>query len=235
MRPSLSQTQYAGLSCLAKKVPSADQCVVVLHGYGANEQDFAPLSEWMKLKQEVSWIFPRAPHPLSMAMGIESYAWFPIDVEALEQAMQTGQYRQFSIDKMPGFLEARQTLENFVEQLPFDPDKIHLGGFSQGAMLATELALCAKEGPRSLSILSGSFIKGLEWSEKMKNKKSLAVFQSHGRSDPILSFEQARQLNQELENAGAQTEFLAFDGAHECPPPVIEAWARFLNSQICRQ
>jgi phospholipase/carboxylesterase len=60
------------------------------------------------------------------------------------------------------------------------------------------------------------------------------VFQSHGRLDPLLPFESAVALRGLLEEGGAQVDFVAFDGAHEIPPLVVDRLASFLRARFSR-
>ena len=68
------------------------------------------------------------------------------------------------------------------EGLP--PDRVFLGGFSQGAMLACDTVLRSPRAFAGLLILSGSIIAQREWEERWPARKGLPVFQSHGTDDP---------------------------------------------------
>jgi phospholipase/carboxylesterase len=55
------------------------------------------------------------------------------------------------------------------------------------------------------------------------------VLQSHGRSDPVLSFPIAEMLRQELTNAGLAVEFVAFNGGHGIPNGAVESLAKLVT------
>jgi phospholipase/carboxylesterase len=105
-----------------------------------------------------------------------------------------------------------------------------LGGFSQGAMLTTDVTLRLEEPPLGLGILSGSLISRPEWSERAPRRAGLLVFQSHGRQDPILPFDVAERLHRLLSDAGLKAEFLPFNGPHAIPMAALTALARWLES-----
>ncbi len=103
-----------------------------------------------------------------------------------------------------------------------------LGGFSQGAMLATDVALRLEEAPAGLIIWSGTLISEPEWRKRAPARRGLGVFQSHGRQDPLLPFLRAVALRDLLIEAGLEVDFLAFDGEHTIPLEALERTADFL-------
>lgn len=230
---SLEDARYGGLHCLEKKPSSYEATIVVLHGYGASETDFAPIANFMNLESPVRWIFPRAPLSIALAPGLTGYAWFPIDVAALDEAIRTQSFRDFEVEKMSGFHQAVEALTDFLKEAEVERQNLILSGFSQGAMLATELAL-QEEPLRALSILSGTYVKGLNWKERASRKSQLPIFQTHGRSDPILPYSSAEALYRDFLNAGCQIQFHGFEGGHELPPPLLSVWAQFLEKHSRR-
>src|SRR5205823_8524787 len=60
-------------------------------------------------------------------------------------------------------------------------DRFLLGGFSQGAMLTTDVALRLKKSPAGLAILSGALINENEWRPLVQEPGPLAILQRHGK------------------------------------------------------
>ena len=79
-------------------------------------------------------------------------------------------------------------------------------------------------------ILSGTPVNLDVWKAGMAAKRGMPVFQSHGQNDPLLSFQAAEQLRDEMREAGLSTEWVPFRGAHEIPMPVLEGLSRFLSA-----
>jgi phospholipase/carboxylesterase len=104
-----------------------------------------------------------------------------------------------------------------------------LGGFSQGAMLATDVTLRAERPPAALVILSGSLIARDEWLASMPARAGLPVLQSHGRADPVLAYDVAEELRDELVKAGLSVEFQAFNGGHGIPNGVVDSLGRLMG------
>ena len=121
---------------------------------------------------------------------------------------------------------ARESIVRMLDAI--DPaERIVLGGFSQGSMLALDVALRTKRPLAGLVILSGTLLARDEWIPLMPTRKGLRVFQSHGTEDPILPFTIAEGLRSALTDAGMNVTFTKFRGGHGIGPEVIRdlnAW-----------
>ena len=109
-----------------------------------------------------------------------------------------------------------------------------LGGFSQGAMLATDVALRLDEPPAGLVIFSGTLVNEAEWAARAPRRAGLGVLQSHGRQDPLLPFDNAVALRDLLAGAGLAVDFFAFDGGHALPPDALLRLGAFLAARLPR-
>jgi phospholipase/carboxylesterase len=105
-----------------------------------------------------------------------------------------------------------------------------LGGFSQGAMIATDLALRLEEPPAALVVLSGAPVGEAEWEKRAPARAGLRVLQTHGRQDPVLPFAFGEAVRDLLHTAGLEVEFLPFDGGHGVPPEALAALATLLSA-----
>jgi phospholipase/carboxylesterase len=208
---------------------------VLLHGFGAPGGDLVPLARELAVDPSVRFCFPAAPHLLESGVSAEQAgrAWWQIDMVELQRAVMLGDYEALTSRVPAGLSEARAAVQRMLAALERDhgvtPAKLVLGGFSQGAMLATDVTLHADHPPAALVILSGSLIAKPDWLPRMKARAGLPVLQSHGRADPILSYQLAEQLRDALNAAGAQVEFHAFNGGHGIPGSVIEALGPLLD------
>lgn len=214
----------------AIEVPSSDPdalTVVCLHGYGADMRDLAPLAGELETKRPISWLFPDAPEVLDWG----GRAWFPIDVAAFEQSQRTGAARDLSLREPPGMEWAREELQRFIRELDKPWDKIVLMGFSQGAMLAVDLALRAESPPAGVAILSGTLVDKKTVAQLAPAKKGLPFFQSHGSVDPILGFAEARSLEKALVEAGWRGQLRRFEGGHAIPAETLEGLKGWLEKR----
>ncbi|MFP5490099.1 MAG: alpha/beta hydrolase [Bacteriovoracia bacterium] len=209
---------------------STDAAVVLLHGYGADMNDLAPLRRFLDPESKWHWYFPNGPVRVPFGGMWEGRAWFPIDMVELEKAMREGRHRMFADKRPPEFVEALSLMSEEVRQLQKKHSQVVLGGFSQGAMLATHLA--AHLHPAALVILSGTLLDraGLEAAVA---PDGIPFFQSHGDADPLLSLAQAKDLYQVLESKKWQGLWAPFRGGHEIPAPILQTLNNFLR-QILR-
>lgn len=210
--------------------------LVLMHGYGAPGDDLVPLARQLAVDSSVRFCFPAAPHLLELGMPAEASgrAWWQIDMVELQRAVMLGDYETLTTRVPEGLTEARTALQGLLAALERDhgvtPERLVLGGFSQGAMLATDVTLHAERAPAALVILSGSLIARNEWLPRMKARAGLRVLQSHGRADPVLSYELAEKLRDELTQAGLQVAFVAFNGGHGIPNGVIVELSKLLGT-----
>ena len=110
--------------------------------------------------------------------------------------------------------------------------RVLLGGFSQGAMLATDVALRLEEAPLGLVALSGTLLVEDVWAPKAKARAGLHVFQTHGRNDPILSFLAATWLHELFVSSGMQVELHPFDGGHTIHPDAMVKLGEFIARRV---
>lgn len=214
----------------AVEFPCADPkalTVVCLHGYGADMRDLAPLAPEVPAGRPLRWIFPDGPEVLDWG----GKAWFPIDVAAFEQSQRTGAARDLSLREPPGMEWAREELQRFIKELDKPWDKIVLMGFSQGAMLAVDLALRAESAPAGVAILSGTLVDKKTVAQLAPAKKGMPFFQSHGSVDPILGFAEARALEKALVEAGWRGQLRRFEGGHAIPAETLDGLKGWLEKR----
>jgi phospholipase/carboxylesterase len=138
----------------------------------------------------------------------------------------------FSSNKPESLDKVRNDLMNMVAELKVPWSKIFLGGFSQGAMMATDLYLHAPEPPAGLLLLSGALINKEELKPLIENRQGEKFFQCHGKNDQVLMMKSARQLESFLNAGGMKGGCLEFPGGHEIPPQMLQKAGDYLNAQI---
>ena len=125
---------------------------------------------------------------------------------------------------------ARATLCRFLDELrtEFPGLPLVLGGFSQGAMLACDAVLCARQAVSGLVMLSSSRIAFSEWLANREALSGLPVLLSHGQHDTDLAFAAGEALRDFHSDSHAHVTWQPFDGGHEIPLIVWRALRRFL-------
>ncbi|ABZ95968.1 Esterase [Leptospira biflexa serovar Patoc strain 'Patoc 1 (Ames)'] len=206
--------------------------VVLFHGYGASAFDLFPIHEVLVTDQKFNWVFPHGHLSIPLMPGYSGRAWFPIDMAALEEAIAKNDFRNFADKDPEGMDIARASTYLMLDALGVPWNQLILGGFSQGAMLATDITLRNELTPKGLMILSGALVNESLWKELAPKKSNLRFFQSHGEYDPILGYASAKKLEKLLRNSGLLGEFISFGGGHEIPAPVVQGISRYLNSLL---
>jgi phospholipase/carboxylesterase len=208
--------------------------VVLMHGFGASGEDLVPLWRVLSVPRGTRFVFPAAPLTLSGdGSSFDSRAWWMIDVVALDRAIREGRERDLAAEIPDGLEEARALVRGALDAIEAElrppAGALVLGGFSQGAMLALDVALADPRPLAGVAILSGTLLAESVWVPRMRGRAGLRVFQSHGTMDPLLPYRAAEALRHRLAAAGVEVEFLSFRGGHEIPPRVLDGLGAFLQ------
>lgn len=212
--------------------------VILCHGFGAPGNDLVPLVDELIAVEpalaSMRFYVPAAPISLGNTGWGDARAWWPINLPTVArfQAGDPTALREFSKAEPHGMPLARQALLKLVNEVSTQTKlplgRVMLGGFSQGAMLATDVALRLEEAPLGLVVLSGTLLLEDVWGPKARARAGLRVFQTHGRADPILAFVAAGWLRELLVQSGMQVEFEPFDGGHTIDPHAPKQLAKFI-------
>ena len=127
--------------------------VVLSHGFGAPGEDLVGLAGELvhvapALSKSVRWVFPAAPLSLAELGYPGGRAWWHLDLERLVAGRDWSTY---VLEVPEGLPKARRMYLALLEELQAGTkvplSRTVLGGFSQGAMLATDVALRLEEPP----------------------------------------------------------------------------------------
>ena len=181
--------------------------LLLLHGYGSNEEDlfsFAP-----ELPDDSYVISVRAPYDLQPY----GHAWYAIHFDADENKFSDNVQAKQSVELIAGFIE------EVVKQYPIDAKNVTLIGFSQGAILSYATALTYPEKISKVVALSGYFNQEI-LPEVIDTKaiSHLKFFVSHGSVDQVIPVEWARKAKPALENLGLEVEYQEYPIGHGVSP-----------------
>lgn len=206
--------------------------VILLHGYGADMTDLASLAGVLQAPKGTNWVFPNGHLKIPTSPHTEGRGWFPISISELERTMAAGGGIDLSQIVPPGLKKSRETILHLIKELGVPLERLVIGGFSQGGMLATDVALHLPTPPRGLAILSGTLVNNDQWRELAVKHKGFEFFQSHGRHDSVLSFAMAQKLETMLRESGWVGRLQAFEGAHEIPSEVLIQLGAYLRRRL---
>jgi phospholipase/carboxylesterase len=202
---------------------------VLLHGYGSSPERWMPFTTSIAFSIGGRFVFPRGPETTVPPDGpLDGRAWWRID---LASYIQPGRkLPDLSAAQPPGLERSAALVHTLLRDLSWSPGgRVVLGGFSQGAMVASQLAFESNDDLAALVLLSGTIVDERTWRRDYSRRRGLPVFVSHGRRDDILPFEAADRFRRELEAAGLRVTWVPFDGGHDVPEEVVVALNAFLK------
>lgn len=198
--------------------------VILFHGYGADAADLASLSDAIPLAKDCNWLFPNGHLSVPIGPGWTGRAWWNIRMDEL-----TVDWRERRPPEMDAAVDKAMKM---ISSMKFAWSDIILGGFSQGAMLATELFLKAPQNPAGLICLSGTLLSQSHWAQHIANRQSCKVFMSHGEGDQILPHKGSVMLQKFFEENQIDVQFVSFRGGHEIPMQVIEKMKSYISERL---
>lgn len=224
------------LDCLLITPPDGRTAAlaVLCHGYGAPGDDLVPLAgDILGGADGIALLFPAAPLSLAAEGMPGGRAWWLLD----RARLQTGSpfdAEELAQQEPAGSAEAAGRLCTAVnecaERLRLDPQRVVIGGFSQGAMVAADCAFRSGLAWGGLCLLSGAPLRLAAWRREAEALAGRPVLQTHGRLDPILPFAGALAVRNTLSTAGLVVDFRPFIGGHTIPPEALSALPGFLRS-----
>ena len=184
-----------------------DHLLVVLHGWGANYEDFVPCAKMLNLPG-FGYFFPNAPFEHFQVPG--GRAWY-----ALES-------KEFT-----GLEQSRAKLINWLQSLESNTgvplERTIMAGFSQGGAMTLDVG--ATLPLTAICSLSGYLHYQPQDREKVNFPPVLIV---HGKQDPVVPVQAAQQARDELTKIGASVQYQEFDMGHEVQPAALQLLRQFI-------
>ncbi len=218
------------LECLVQK-NNAEKAVITLHGFGANMHDLAPIADAINSHKSFDWYNPDAPLKAFDSPFFPSKAWFPIAIEKFE-ALENGQSFEslFTPEMVQAMNRATEMVCELCEYLRPKYKQLFLGGFSQGSMVALDVATELNWKPDGLFLLSSAPNRLSKWKNQIEQLKDINCLQTHGTMDPVLPYSWASELKDFL-SVHTKYQFQDFAGGHEIPLSIIHLLGEFLNGR----
>ncbi len=194
--------------------------LVLIHGYGSNEQDLFSFAS--ELPDEYYIVSARAPYDIQYG----SYAWYAINFDADQNKFSENDQARSSRDLIAQFIE------ELTANYPIDPQNVTLIGFSQGAILSYAVALSHPEKVQRVVAMSGYLNTEILEENYLKNSFSnLKIFTSHGAVDQVIPVEWGRKAKPFLENLGINTTYKEYPIGHGVSPQNFYDFKNWLLSK----
>jgi phospholipase/carboxylesterase len=181
--------------------------LLLLHGYGSNEEDLFSFAS--ELPEEYYVVSARAPYDLMYG----SYAWYAINFDADQNKFSDMEQGKMSRDLIADFIDV------LIAKYPIDANNITLIGFSQGSILSYAVALSYPEKVQRLVAMSGYLNTEMATDNFQKNDFSnLKIFASHGKVDQVIPVEWARKTEPALTALGIPIVYKEYPIGHGVAP-----------------
>ena len=205
--------------------PGPRAAVILLHGLGADGNDFVSIVQELELGEvgPVRFVFPHAPViPVTINGGYRMRAWYDI----------LGTETQLREDEA-GLRQSQASIEALLEREKargIPADRIVLAGFSQGCAMALLTGLRHRERLAGIVGLSGYLpLAQTTEAERSDANRLTPVFLAHGRQDSMIVIDRARASLDALRTLGVQVEWHEYPMAHSvCMEEIgdLGAWLR---------
>ncbi|MEM8764207.1 MAG: alpha/beta fold hydrolase [Bacteroidota bacterium] len=198
------------------ETPSA--AIIMLHGYGSNEEDLFSFASELPKKYTVLSV--QAPYRLEPF----GQAWYAINFDAEQGKWSDDVQAKESRDKISVFIDEA------IEAYQLDVGNVTLLGFSQGTILSYAVALSYPEKVKNVIALSGYINeKILAEDYRSKNHTGLHIYASHGQVDQVIPAEWAQRTPDFLSNLGIDHVYEEFPVGHGVSPQNFYAFRNWLE------
>jgi phospholipase/carboxylesterase len=235
---------WGGLDVVSRGPMREDEpggmAVVLLHGWGAPADDLVPLGDELA-HPRTRFFFPGGPLPERGG----GRAWWHFDDPSDRPGHAWEDNPKPGHAAHPQLLAVRAALQEVLRTIKgrYQPERLMVAGFSQGAMVALDLALAASAAQATtegqspapgvvpidrVAALSGILLEDSLPFLHVPGAASLPVLIAHGRHDPVVPFEGGERMKAILERHGHAITWCPFNGGHEIPRATLEELRTFL-------
>lgn len=197
--------------------------IIVLHGLGADANDFVSFTQELKLGSvgPVRFVFPYSPvQAVTINGGYRMPSWYDIlgaDLGPNGRAREDESGLRASQALVADLVDREQT-----RGVP--AARIVLGGFSQGCAMTLMTGLRYPKRLAGLLAMSGYLpLAPLLEAERHTANADVPIFQAHGRADGVIPIARAVATRDALVAAGHSVEWHDYPMPHSvCPDEIVD-------------
>lgn len=207
---------------ISKILPSSDNVksiVMLLHGYGADGEDLSDLARnWEPYLPDTLFVAPSAPEKCEQ--NPDGYQWFSLfqwDEKIIAQKAK---------EAVQKFLP---TVQNILKKYDCTESDLVLVGFSQGSMMAFEVAFSLPNPPAGLLSYSGAYITG----DERTIDRTFPITMIHGEADDVLPIDFFLKTRELLEKSDLELDArLHKELGHRIDPEGVRVGLEFLKKVL---
>jgi phospholipase/carboxylesterase len=195
-----------------KPVPGKPPLLVLLHGFGANEQDL--LSIAARLDPRLAVASPRGPYQIRPG----SYSWVNGNTsDELRSARRM----------------VLECIDQVADSQGADRGRVYLVGFSQGAMLTLAIALTEPEKIAGAAVLSGRLAAAVRDNHAaLERLQGFPVLVTHGTEDQQIPIRSAHDIRQALKPMGVAVDYHEFESGHYLSDINVDVLNQWLKRRL---
>ena len=193
--------------------------LVLMHGVGSNEQDLFGLAA--HIPDHFHVVSLRAP----FRMGPGSFAWFDFSIEPNgERTINEAQEAQSRA-------LVAQAVAAASAQLHIAPERVVVGGFSQGGIMALSLLLTRPALMQAALVWHSRLLQQVvPLSAPADALRGKRLWLSHGTHDNVIPLAHAQAIAHHMAPLPVTLAYHEFPGAHEIRPSELAATVTWLES-----
>ena len=210
--------------------PQPVAAILVMHGLGADGNDFVPIARELDLAEvgPVRFVFPHAPViPVTINNGYRMRAWY--DILGLG-----GGSREDEAGLRRSMAEIEDLLQREKER-GMPADRIVLAGFSQGCAMALMTGVRHKARLAGIAGMSGYLPLAQTTAAERSDANALTpIFMGHGRHDDVVDIARGEASRDALRALGYEVEWHDYPMPHSVCMEEIADLGRWLVKVLAR-
>ncbi len=188
----------------ADAVSAAPWLLVLMHGVGSDEEDLFGLAPYVPPQFHV--ISLRAPY----VMGPSAYGWFEFTIRRVGDRIINEPQEAASRATVA------KTVASAAQQLGIPPERVVVGGFSQGGIMSLSLLLTQPALLQAAMVLHSRLVTQVlplvAAPEALKGKQ---LWVSHGTNDQVIPLASAHAIKELVETLPMELSYAEYPSAHE--------------------
>lgn len=178
--------------------------LILMHGVGSNEEDLFGLAPYVPENFHVLSL--RAPY----AMGPSAYGWFEFSISRAGDRIINEQQETAARQLLA------QTVATAARQLGIPPERVVLGGFSQGGIMALSLLLTQPALIHAAMVMHSRLLQQVVPlvvpAEELQGKR---LWLSHGTRDQVIPLAAAHAIRNLVKTLPIELSYAEYASAHE--------------------
>ncbi|BCQ25209.1 alpha/beta hydrolase [Caballeronia sp. NK8] len=209
--------------------PNPEFAVILMHGLGADANDFVPLVPELRIADApaIRFVFPNAPEIAVTANGgYVMRAWYDIlSFEGINRRVDEAGIVQ-SVERVRALIA-----EQNARGIP--SERIFIAGFSQGGAMTYHAGLTHPDRLAGLIVLSGYIpSEGLIDESLSDANRSISIFAAHGSADDVLNVSLGEQACEFARAQGCEVQWHAYPMPHSVCMEEVEALRGWLGARL---